>query len=189
MGWLFHLGPYPFEQESEASHGRSMGRTHRNGDDYRKYQIWNATVTPFARRCPWKLARETATLDQLSGGRLILGVGLGEPGKAEFEYFGESGEPKVRAAKLDEGLDILTGLWRGKPFSYEGEHFHLKKMSFGSRPVQTPRIPIWVGGFWPNKPPFRQAAKWDCVIPLKKRKFVGPRGSQGDPGVCPREQI
>lgn len=126
------------------------------------------TVTPIARRRPWKLARETATLDQLSDGRLILGVGLGEPGEAEFEYFGESSDPKERAARLDEGLDILTGLWRGKPFSYEGEHFQLKKMSFVPTPVQSTHIPIWVGGFWPNKPPFRRAAKWDGVIPLKK---------------------
>ncbi len=77
-------------------------------------------------------------------------------------------DPKERAARLDEGLDILTGLWRGKPFSYEGEHFQLKKMSFVPTPVQSTHIPIWVGGFWPNKPPFRRAAKWDGVIPLKK---------------------
>jgi alkanesulfonate monooxygenase SsuD/methylene tetrahydromethanopterin reductase-like flavin-dependent oxidoreductase (luciferase family) len=75
-------------------------------------------VTPVARRRPWKLARETATVDQLSGGRLILGVGLGDPTQWEFVAFAEEGDPKARAEKLDEGLDVLTGLWTGKPFSY-----------------------------------------------------------------------
>jgi hypothetical protein len=126
------------------------------------------TVTPVARRRPWKLARETASLDHLSNGRIILGVGLGEPGEAEYRSFGEADDPGVRAGKLDEGLEILTGLWRGKPFSFSGAYHHLEKMTFLPTPLQQPRIPIWVGGFWPNKPPFRRAAKWDGVIPLKK---------------------
>jgi alkanesulfonate monooxygenase SsuD/methylene tetrahydromethanopterin reductase-like flavin-dependent oxidoreductase (luciferase family) len=69
------------------------------------------TVTPVARRRAWKLARETSTLDRFSGGRLILSVGLGDPPDAEFKYFGEETDDKVRAAKLDEGLEILVGLW------------------------------------------------------------------------------
>ncbi len=129
---------------------------------------FGTTVTPIARRRPWKLARETTTLDNLSGGRLILSVGLGEPGDAEFGVFGEEANPRVRAEKLDEGLDVLNGLWRGRAFSYQGKHYQLDKVTFKPVPVQKPRIPVWVGGFWPNKAPFRRAAKWDGVIPLNK---------------------
>jgi alkanesulfonate monooxygenase SsuD/methylene tetrahydromethanopterin reductase-like flavin-dependent oxidoreductase (luciferase family) len=126
------------------------------------------SVTPIARRRPWKLARETVTLDHLSNGRLILTVGLGEPPDAEFSHFGEEADAKIRAQKLDEGLEILTGLWTGKPFSFKGEHFNIKKTIFLPPTLQSPRIPIWVGGFWPNKPPFRRAARWDGVFPLKR---------------------
>ena len=80
-------------------------------------------ATPVARRRPWKLAREAVTLDRLSGGRLILGVGLGGDGEAEFERFGEDAHARTRSAKLDEGLAILAGLWTGAPFSYDGAHF------------------------------------------------------------------
>ena len=125
------------------------------------------TVTAVARRRPWKLARETVTLDHLSNGRLTLSVGLGYPPDAEFSQFGEDPDPKVRAAKLDEGLEILVGLWSGKPFSYQGEYYKVEKTVFLPAPKQSPRIPIWVGGFWPNKAPFRRAARWDGTFPLK----------------------
>jgi alkanesulfonate monooxygenase SsuD/methylene tetrahydromethanopterin reductase-like flavin-dependent oxidoreductase (luciferase family) len=124
-----------------------------------------ALVTPLARRRPWKVARETITLDHLSGGRLIVGVGLGS-GRAEFDDLGEEPDPKVRAAMLDEGLDILSGLWSGEPFQHEGTQYHIRQAQFLPRPVQTPRIPIWVGGFWPRRAPFRRAARWDGVFPL-----------------------
>jgi len=125
------------------------------------------TVTPLARRRPWKLARETVSIDHLSNGRLILGAGLGDPPDVEFGAFGEDSNNKVRAEKLDEGLDVLTGLWSGREFSYRGKHYRVDGATFLPPPKQTPRIPIWVGGFWPHKPPFRRAAKWDGVIPLK----------------------
>lgn len=125
------------------------------------------TVTPVARRRPWKLARETVSIDHLSSGRFTLGVGLGYPPNAEFEYFGENPDPKIRAEKLDEGLEVSLGLWTGKPFSYQGKHFQLKELTFLPKPLQTPRIPIWIGGFWPNKPPFRRAARFEGVFPLK----------------------
>jgi alkanesulfonate monooxygenase SsuD/methylene tetrahydromethanopterin reductase-like flavin-dependent oxidoreductase (luciferase family) len=125
------------------------------------------TLTPLARRRPWKVARETVTLDHLSEGRLILTVGLGEPEKAEFAYFGEETDRHIRAEKLDEGLDILTGLWSGKPFSYAGKHYQIEKVRFQPATLQKPRIPIWVGGYWPNKAPFRRAARWDGAFPLK----------------------
>jgi hypothetical protein len=123
-------------------------------------------VTALARRRPWKVARETVSLDHLSGGRLILGVGLGFPPDNEFARFGEDPDPKVRAGKLDEGLDILVGLWSGKPFHYAGQHYQVERTVFWPPPVQVPRIPIWVAGTWPKHlAPFRRAARWDGVCP------------------------
>jgi alkanesulfonate monooxygenase SsuD/methylene tetrahydromethanopterin reductase-like flavin-dependent oxidoreductase (luciferase family) len=124
-----------------------------------------ALVTPLARRRPWKVARETVTLDHLSQGRLIAGVGLGQV-RNEFDDLGEEADPTVRAAMLDEGLEVLTGLWTGEPVQYEGTHYHIRQARFLPRPVQTPRIPIWVAGFWPRKAPFRRAARWDGVFGL-----------------------
>ncbi len=123
-------------------------------------------VTPLARRRPWKLARETVTLDHLSQGRLTLGVGLGG-GRGEFEAFGEEGDPVLRAHKLDEALDVLTGLWRGERFTYQGTHYRLQDVQFTPCPRQTPRIPIWCCGAWPaKKAPFRRAARWDGVVAI-----------------------
>lgn len=137
---------------------------------------FGTTLTPLPRRHPWRLARETTSLDQLSNGRLILSVGLGTPEDTEYAAFGENPQIKVHAEKLDEGLEILNGLWSGKPFSFQGVHYQLEKMAFRPTPVQKPRIPIWVGGFWPNKAPFRRAARWDGVLPLKQSGgfFLGP---------------
>ena len=123
-------------------------------------------VTPVARRRPWKLAREAVTLDHLSGGRMTLGVGLGFPAE-EFRLFGEDAEERVRAEKLDEGLEVMAGLWSGEPFRYEGAHYRIDETVFLPRPVQQPRIPIWVGGMLPARAPFRRAAKWDGVVPIR----------------------
>ncbi|MFX0064816.1 MAG: LLM class flavin-dependent oxidoreductase [Candidatus Hermodarchaeota archaeon] len=124
------------------------------------------TVTPLARRRPWKLAREIVSLDHLSNGRFTLGVGLGVPSDAEFESFNENSETKVKAEKLDESLDILRGLWSGKPFSYKGKHYQIKEVTFQPTPIQN-SIPIWVGATWPNKKPFQRAAKYNGVFPLR----------------------
>jgi alkanesulfonate monooxygenase SsuD/methylene tetrahydromethanopterin reductase-like flavin-dependent oxidoreductase (luciferase family) len=124
------------------------------------------TVTALPRLRPWKVARETATLDHLSNGRLTLGVGIGFPPDQEYSRFGEDPNIKVRAAKLDEALEILVGLWGGKPFAYQGKHFTVKRTQFLPASKQKPRIPIWVGGSWPRKRPFIRAAMWDGVIPL-----------------------
>lgn len=122
-------------------------------------------VTPVARRRPWKLARETVTLDHLSRGRLILGVGLGFPPDAEFELLGEDPDERVRASKLDEGLEVLIRLWSGEPFDFEGRYHHVRETQFLPTPLQRPRIPVWVAGTWPGRAPFRRAAKWDGVFP------------------------
>jgi alkanesulfonate monooxygenase SsuD/methylene tetrahydromethanopterin reductase-like flavin-dependent oxidoreductase (luciferase family) len=124
-------------------------------------------ITPLARRRPWVLARQTASVDQLSNGRLTLGIGLGDPVQWDFGFFNEPTDSKLRAQKLDEGLDILFGLWTGKPFRYTGQHYQLQQVTFQPRPVQTPRIPIWAGGNWPNKPPMRRAARLDGYYPIK----------------------
>ena len=121
-------------------------------------------ITPIPRRRPWKLARETTSLDHLSNGRLILGVGLGTP-EYDFTTFGEDFNVKTRAKKLDEGLEILQGLWSGKPFSYEGDFFQIKEVRFSPTPFND-TIPIWVAGTWPYKKPFHRAALYDGVFPI-----------------------
>ena len=125
------------------------------------------TVTALPRVKPWEVARQTVALDHLSHGRLTLGVGLGTKESCDYERFGESADNKILAEKLDESLKIISGLWTGKPFSYRGKHYSLGKTTFLPPTLQKPRIPVWVGGFWPRKGPFKRAAKWDGVIPLK----------------------
>jgi len=124
-----------------------------------------AMVTPLPRRRPWKFARETVSLDYLSSGRMIVGVGIGDA-LAEFKNLGEVADPKTRGAMLDEGLQVVNGLWSGKPFSFVGEHYTVKDAQFIPAALQQPRIPIWVGGKWPNRGPFRRAAQWDGVFPI-----------------------
>jgi len=125
-------------------------------------------VTPLPRRRPWKLARESVTLDHLSQGRLILGVGLGSDSfYKEYSTYGESPDDKLHGAMLDEGLDVLVQLWSGKAVSYAGQHYQLHDALFLPVPLQRPRIPIWIAGVWPLKKPFRRAAHWDGVCPLK----------------------
>jgi alkanesulfonate monooxygenase SsuD/methylene tetrahydromethanopterin reductase-like flavin-dependent oxidoreductase (luciferase family) len=123
-------------------------------------------ITPLARRRPWKVAREAVAVDALSGGRFTLGVGLGGGARAEFAAFGEDPDPRARAERLDEGLAILDGLWSGEPFSFEGTHHRVSGAHFLPRAVQEPRVPIWVAGRWPNRRPFRRAARRDGVFPL-----------------------
>ena len=109
-----------------------------------------AMVFSLARRRPWKVARETLTLDNLSRGRLVLPVGLGgtwDGGYARVNT--DDPDRRVRAAKLDECLDILKLAWTGVPVTYEGSHYRMHDMLFQPRPVQHPRIPIWRVGAWP----------------------------------------
>ncbi len=135
-------------------------------------------LSPVSRMRPWKLASETATLDDLSGGRVILSVGLGAP-ETGFANFGEATDRKKRAELLDEGLDVLTGLWRGQPFSYDGRHYHITPTEFmpAPPPIQQPRIPIWVVGAWPFESSMRRALRYDGLIPTAR----GDNGSMGQP--------
>ena len=123
-------------------------------------------VAPLPRRHPWKLAREAVSVDLLSGGRFVLGVGIGWPTDPEFTAFHQETDLKVRGDMLDEGLEIVAGLWSGKPFSFSGEHYTIDEVTFLPTPLQQPRIPIWVAGMWPNRRPFRRAARWDGVAPI-----------------------
>jgi hypothetical protein len=125
-------------------------------------------LTPLSRRRPWKVARETVTLDHLSNGRLILPVGLGAAGDdAGFYKVGEAMDRKTRAKLLDESLEIITGLWSGQQFSYEGEHYHVRGMTLLPPPVQSPRIPIWVVGAWPRAKSMRRVLLYDGLLPNK----------------------
>lgn len=134
-----------------------------------------AIITPLSRRRPWKVARETATLDHLSGGRLVLPVGLGAVDS--FGQVGEEADRKVRAELLDESLDILTGLWSAAPFSYAGRHYQLGEMTFLPPPIQRPRIPIWVVGAWGSERSMGRALRYDGLLPTK----IGADGAHTAP--------
>nr|WP_042187168.1 LLM class flavin-dependent oxidoreductase [Kibdelosporangium sp. MJ126-NF4]CEL17866.1 luciferase [Kibdelosporangium sp. MJ126-NF4]CTQ90911.1 luciferase [Kibdelosporangium sp. MJ126-NF4] len=123
-------------------------------------------VTPVARRRPHQLARQVSTLDNLSGGRMILGTGLGAPVDDEFGSFGEPTDPTVLAEILDEGLYLLERYWSGDAVTHRGQHFTVDDVALLPTPVQRPRVPVWVAGYWPNKRPMRRAARWDGVVPL-----------------------
>jgi alkanesulfonate monooxygenase SsuD/methylene tetrahydromethanopterin reductase-like flavin-dependent oxidoreductase (luciferase family) len=124
-----------------------------------------ALITPLARRRPWKFARETVTLDHLCDGRLVVGVGTGG-GDDEWAHFGEVTDPKTRGDMLDEALDVVAGLWSGQSYSHDGRFYHIKGTRFLPASLQQPRIPVWVGGIWPNKRPLRRMAQWDGMFPL-----------------------
>lgn len=132
-------------------------------------------ITALPRRRPTKLAREVISLDHLSNGRVILGVGIGA-GPWEWDYLGEETDLRKRGAMLDEGLDLLTQLWNGEPVQHEGRFYQFRgddgshegetgPTPFLPTPVQRPRVPIWVAGRWPTKAPMRRAARWDGTVP------------------------
>lgn len=122
-------------------------------------------VTPLSRRRPWNVARQVATLDQLSGGRVTLGVGLGVSQGPEFSHFGEETDPRVRGDMLDEGLDIIRAAWRGTPVSHAGPHYRLDSVAFLPPPVQQP-VPIWGATERTGGRPVRRAATLDGVFPF-----------------------
>ena len=141
-------------------------------------------LSPLSRMRPWDLAGKAAAVDNLSGGRVILSVGLGAVDTG-FADFGEVTERKIRAELLDEGLDILFGLWKGQPFSYSGTHYTLRETSFyppppplqqARRPGE-PRIPVWVVGVWPKMKSMRRAARCDGLIP----SAADAQGQMGQP--------
>lgn len=132
-------------------------------------------ATPLARHRPYLIAQRLANLDQLSQGRVICTVGLGDS-EETFAAFHEERNPAIRAKQLNEGLAILDGLWTNNTFSFKGEYYTLNDISLLSKSVQSPRIPLWVAGGWPHRAPFRRAAKWDGIalksINVEKGKWL-----------------
>jgi alkanesulfonate monooxygenase SsuD/methylene tetrahydromethanopterin reductase-like flavin-dependent oxidoreductase (luciferase family) len=128
---------------------------------------FGAMVHPLPRRRIQKFARELASLDHLSNGRVVCGVGLGYPPDGEYEAFGEPGSDTRRAERLDESLALLTAMWSGTDVDFAGKHLRVRTLPFLPTPVQQPRIPIWVAATWPGKDgPFRRAARYDGIFPM-----------------------
>jgi alkanesulfonate monooxygenase SsuD/methylene tetrahydromethanopterin reductase-like flavin-dependent oxidoreductase (luciferase family) len=123
-------------------------------------------VTPVPRRRPEQLARQVATLDALTGGRVIFGAGLGGPIEDEFASFGDTTDAVELAQRLDEGLDLLQRYWSGATVTYEGRHFRVRDVELLPATVQQPRPPVWIAGWWPTRKPMRRAAAWDGAAPL-----------------------
>ncbi|GAB3792957.1 LLM class flavin-dependent oxidoreductase [Nocardioides ungokensis] len=121
-------------------------------------------VTPLARRRPWKVAREVASLDRLSGGRFTLGVGNGDD--IDFAPVGDPTPARDRAAVLDESLGLLQRLLEeGGPVSHAGAAYRVTDVELHAGTVQ-PHVPVWVAGRWPHRRPLRRAARYDGVVPL-----------------------
>jgi Luciferase-like monooxygenase len=136
-------------------------------------------LTPMPWVKPWKLASETMTLDHLSKGRAILAVGLGANDTGAGNY-GLETERKLKAGLLDEGLEIVTDLWKGKSITYQGQHYSLTPTDFPPPPatVQEPRIPVWVVGAWPKAKSMERVLKYDGIMPMT----VGADGKVGQAG-------
>ena len=105
--------------------------------------LFGPMVTPLARRRPQVLARQAASLAVLSGGRFVLGLGLGDDGAGEFSTFGDETDPRARGRMLDEGLEVLTALMGGDRF------------------LPAPDVPVWLAGRFGNRAPLRRAARHD----------------------------
>lgn len=121
------------------------------------------TITALPRHQPQEVARQAVTLDRLSGGRMVLGVGLGEP-PSEYTALGRSADRRQLAGMLDEGLEVLRGLWSGEAFSHSGEHYTVEDVLFLPSPLQQPRIPVWVSAMTRNARTLGRAARWDGVL-------------------------
>ncbi|MFD4210047.1 LLM class flavin-dependent oxidoreductase [Micromonospora tulbaghiae] len=155
---------------------------HHAGDDPPTWDPWlvlaaiagrtervrlGTTVTALPRRRPAKLAREVLTLDHLSGGRAGVAVGVGDPADRGLAAFGEPTDLRTRAAMLDEGLDLLVGLLGGEPVTHRGVHYRAEGVALRPAPVQSPRVPVWVGGSIQAKAVLRRAARADGIVPYK----------------------
>ncbi|MFF4888564.1 LLM class flavin-dependent oxidoreductase [Micromonospora chersina] len=161
---------------------------HHAGDDPPTWDPWlvlaavagrtdrirlGTTVTALPRRRPAKLAREVLTLDHLSAGRAGVAVGVGDPADRGLAAFGEPTDLKTRAAMLDEGLDLLVGLLSGEPVTHRGAHYRADAVALRPAPVQSPRVPVWVGGSTQAKAVLRRAARADGIVPYKLTDTAG----------------
>lgn len=125
-------------------------------------------VAPLARRRPWKVAREVVTLDQLTRGRALLPTGYGSTSDGGFARVGEEMGGRARADAVDEALQILTGLWAGERFGFAGSRYTMQPMQFLPRPMQQPRVPIWLDASWPVPRSMRRAMRFDGIIPSSR---------------------
>lgn len=138
------------------------------------------TVTALPRHQPHEVARQAVTLDRLSSGRMTLGVGLGEP-PSEYTALGRSADRSLLAAMLDEGLEVVSGLWSGQRFSHHGIHYRYDDVQFLPTPLQQPRIPVWVSAMTRNERTLGRAGRWDGVV-------LGAM-AEGGMGVLPAEAV
>lgn len=120
-------------------------------------------VTPVPRRQPWQLARDLATLDRLSNGRVMLGAGVGR--RSDFEAFGDPWSLAGQWERFDEALQLIDAFWRGDPVNHAGPNFTVRNATLLPTPVQRPRIPIVVGGIWPSRRSLVRGARWDGIVP------------------------
>ena len=139
-------------------------------------------ITPLPRRQPWQVARDLATLDRLSDGRVILGLGLGR--RPDYDRFGDAWDLPALGRRCDEALEIIDSLWSGEAVTYDGEFFQLNDAVTLPTPKQQPRIPIVVGGLWPSRAFLRRGARWDGIVP----HFPGDGVLPGD-GVPPEQHL
>jgi len=145
-------------------------------------------VVPVPRRQPWQFAQEVATLDHLADGRLLAGVGLGND--PDYDAFGTPYDPPTLGDRFDEALAVITGLWRGEPFSYDGDHFTLDDAEVEPTPLQEDGVPLLAAGWWPNKKPFHRGARLDGIVPYFASltgEETGPHGEE--PSGSPAEEI
>jgi alkanesulfonate monooxygenase SsuD/methylene tetrahydromethanopterin reductase-like flavin-dependent oxidoreductase (luciferase family) len=135
-------------------------------------------VTPLASRHPWKVARETVTLDHLSDGRLVLGAGIGASADTDFLAFGDTASVAERASRVDEALAVIRRLWTGQEVSHAGERFLLDRVTFLPTPLRQPGVPVWIAATWPvrGRGALDRAARGDGVVPMVRDSAQGLRG-------------
>lgn len=133
--------------------------------------LFGPMVTPLPRRRPQIVARQAASLDVLSGGRLVLGFGIGDDVLGEMSRFGDEPDARARADRLDEGLDVLTGLLSGRLVEHLGRHYRAEDVRFLPAPERP--IPIWIAGRYGNRAPLRRAARYDGAFVIG---YPGPEG-------------
>lgn len=123
-------------------------------------------LTPLPRRKPWELAGQVATVDRLSNGRVIVSVGLGAPDSG-YHAFGEHTDRAVRAELLDEGLNIVRGLWAGQPFRHDGKHYKIEPSEFPAigHTKQPGGVPIWCVGALGSQRSMTRALACNGLIP------------------------
>jgi alkanesulfonate monooxygenase SsuD/methylene tetrahydromethanopterin reductase-like flavin-dependent oxidoreductase (luciferase family) len=120
-------------------------------------------ITPLARRRPWEVAHQTIALNRLSGGRFVLGVGLGEA--LDHEAFGDLDSPPIRGDRLDECLGVLQRLWAGESVTHDGS-WRLEEVVLAPRPLEGKPIPIWVAARYGSRRPVRRAARFQGFFPI-----------------------